>query len=199
MIRFTESGMEFEFAEDNCFRIEEDPLVKRSQCKSTSNNMACECISFIEGHHCFIEAKRSVPRKADGKVGVVSLNGAPLPKTWEIYDNYQHFLRSICKKFIDSFYILQAISEGRHGRQRKEDLSLKEKCVNLDRIRFILIINFPVEKNVEKQELVTLTEALKNEMRPFLKIWKIHDSSVKVLLPIDAKTKLNIPISSCSN
>ena len=73
-------------------------------------------------------------------------------------------------------------------------MSLKEKCVNLDRIRFILIINFPVEKNVEKQELVTLTEALKNEMRPFLKIWKIHDSSVKVLLPIDAKTKLNIPI-----
>lgn len=194
MIRFTESGMDFEFAEDNCFRIEEDPLVKGYQCKSTSNNMSCECVSFINGHHCFIEAKRSVPRKADGKVSDVLLNGNPLPKSWEVYDNYQNFLRSISKKFIDSFHILRAIAEGRQGRQRLEELPLTVKSVNLDKIRFMLIINFPGEKNIEKQELVTLTEALKNEMRPFLKIWNIHDSSVKVLLPTDAKTKLKIPI-----
>lgn len=194
MIRFTESGMDFEFAEDNCFRIEEDPIVKGKSYKSTSNNMACECVSFIKGHHCFIEAKRSVPRKADGKVSDVILNSQPLPKSWEVYDNYQNFLRSISKKFIDSFHILRAISEGRQGRQRLEKLPLKVKSVNLDKLRFILIINFPVEKNIEKQELVTLTDALKNEMRPFLKIWNIHDSSIKVLLPIDAKTKLSIPI-----
>lgn len=194
MIRFTESGMDFEFAEDNCFRIEEDSLVKGSQCKSTSNNMACECVSFINGHHCFIEAKRSVPRKADGKISDVLLKGHPLPKSWEVYDNYQNFLRSISKKFIDSFHILRAIAEGRQGRQRLEELPLNVKSVNLDKLRFILIINFPGEKNIEKQELVTLTEALKNEMRPFLNVWKIHDSSVKVLLPTDAKTKLNIPI-----
>lgn len=194
MIRFTESGMDFEFAEDNCFRIEEDPLVKGKPSKSTSNNMACECVSFINNHHCFIEAKRSVPRKTDDSVEDVKLNGHPLPKTWEIYDNYQHFLRSISKKFIDSFHILRAIAEGRQGRHRLEELPLKDKNVDLDKLRFILIINFPEDKYINKQDLVTLTEALKNEMRPFLRIWNIHDSSIKIVLPTDAKTKLNIPL-----
>lgn len=194
MIRFTESDMDFEFADDNCFRIEEDILVKGSQCKSSSNNMACECVSFIDGHHYFIEAKRSVPRKADGKVGDLLLNGKPLSGTWEVYDNYQHFLRSIAKKFIDSFHILRSIVEGRHGERRKDELSLKNKKLNLDKLRFVLIINFPADKNVDKQELVTLTEALKNEMRPFLNVWKIHDSAIKISLPGDARKKLHIPI-----
>ncbi|MDE6380581.1 MAG: hypothetical protein K2L11_08925 [Muribaculaceae bacterium] len=194
MIRFTESGMDFEFAEDNCFRIEEDPLVKGKPSKSTSNNMACEFVSFIDGYHCFIEAKSSVPRKADGKISDVRLNDLPLPDSWKIYDNYQNFLRSITKKFIDSFHILRAIAEERQGRQRLEELPLKVKSVDLDKLRFILIINFPVKKRIDKRELVTLTEAIKNEMRPFLKIWNIHDSSVKVLLPTDAKMELKIPI-----
>ena len=142
MIRFTESGMEFVFAGDNCFRIEEDSLVKGNQCKSTSNNMACECVSFINGNHCFIEAKRSVPRKTDSKTSDVLFKGLPLPKSWEVYDNYHNFLRSISKKFIDSFYILRAILEGRHGSQRLDDLPLKNKHVNLDRLRFVLIIIF---------------------------------------------------------
>lgn len=194
MIHFNESGMNFEFSKDNCYRIEEDILVKNCHCKSTSNNMACECVSFIDDHHYFIEAKQSVPRKADGTVKNVLLNGKALPKTWEVYDNYQHFLRSISKKFIDSFSILQAITEDRHGKQRLDNLPLKNKHMNLDKLRFILIINFPSGMNVLKQELVNITEALKNEMRPFLKVWNIHDSAIKVVLPYDATNKLHIPI-----
>ncbi len=194
MIRFNESGMTFEFDDDNCFRIEDDPLVKNTQCKSTSNNMACECISFIDGHHYFIEAKQSVPRKLDSKFDGILLNGKPVPKSWEIYDNYQHFLRSISKKFIDSFQILRSIIEGRHGKHRCDEIPLSNKHINLDELRFVLVVNFPPDKNVVKEELVSLTDALRNEMRPFLKIWKIHDSAIKIVVPEDAKQMLHIPI-----
>lgn len=196
MMRFIESGITFEFEDENCYRIEDDPLVKKCHFKSTSNNMACECVSIIGDHHCFIEAKQSVPRRANGQVSDLRLNGMPIDKTWEVYDNYQHFLRSISKKFIDSFHILRSLTEGRHGRERCDAVNLPEKHLNFDKLRFILIINFPSNKNVLKGELANLTDALKNEMRPFLNTWKIHDSAIKVVVPADAKHKLNIPIIS---
>ncbi|MDE6026899.1 MAG: hypothetical protein K2G23_02375, partial [Muribaculaceae bacterium] len=68
-----ESGMIFEFAENNCYRIEDDPLVKKSNCASTLNNKGCECVSFIDGHHCFIEAKSSAPRNRSGDIKDVLL------------------------------------------------------------------------------------------------------------------------------
>lgn len=195
MIRFTESDINFEFDDNNCYRIEEDVLVKNSNCKSTSNNMACECVSVIDGFHYFIEAKHSVPRNTDGKVSDLTLNGKPIPKTWEVYDNYQHFLRSLSRKFIDSFNILRAITEKRHGQLRLDNIPLPDKKLNLDKLRFVLIVNFPFGTNIQKHELASLNDALKNEMRPFLKIWKIHDSAIKVVLPIDANKKLHIPLS----
>lgn len=196
MIRFNESGINFEFDDDNCFRIENDPLVKKGHRRSTSNNMACECVSFIDGHHYFIEAKQSVPRNSSGKIKDLQLNGKPIDKNWEVYDNYQHFLRSISKKFIDSFQILSSLIEGRHGELRRNDIALTNKRLNLDKLRFVLIVNFPPDKSVSKESLANLTDALKNEMRPFLNIWNIHDSSIKIVLPKDAKQKLNIPIIS---
>lgn len=194
MIRFNESGINFEFDDDNCFRIENDPLVKKGHRRSTSNNMACECVSFIDDHHYFIEAKQSVPRNSSGKIKDLQLNGKPINENWEVYDNYQHFLRSISKKFIDSFQILRSLIEGRHGEQRRNDIALTYKRLNLDKLRFVLIVNFPPDKSVSKESLANLSDALKNEMRPFLNIWKIHDSSIKIVLPKDAKQKLNIPI-----
>ncbi len=194
MICFNESGITFEFDDDNCFRIEDDPLVKKGHHRSTSNNMACECVSFIDDHHYFIEAKQSVPRNSSGNVKNLQLNGKPIDKTWEVYDNYQHFLRSISKKFIDSFHILRSLIEGRHGEERRNGISLNNKQLNLDRLRFVLIINFPADKSVSKESLANLTDALKNEMRPFLNIWNIHDSAIKIVIPKDAKQKLNIPI-----
>lgn len=194
MIPLDESGMKFEFPDGNCYEIEKDPLVKDNKCSSTSNNKACECISVIDGYHCFIEAKQSLPRKANGDVSDLQLNGNPVPPTWEVYDNFRQFLRSIAKKFIDSFNIMRAIAEGRHGKKRLNDILLPDKRLNLDKLRFILIINFPPHINVVKQELVTFTEALKNEMRPFLRTWNIPDTSIKVVLPDDARSLLHIPI-----
>lgn len=197
MIRLKESGMIFEFDDNNCYCIEKDPLVEKSNCASTSNNKGCECVSFINGYHCFIEAKSSAPRGRIGNVEDVRLNNEPLPHNWEIYDNYQHFLRDISKKFIDSFFILRSLVEGVHGEERYRDVMLKDKNLKYNAIRFILIINFPAnpDRAVDKQGLVTLNEALKNEMRPFLNVWRIPDTSIKVVLPADASKILNIPVA----
>lgn len=195
MIRFVESGMSFEFDENNCFRIELDDLVsKQSYHNSSQNIKACECVTVIDGNHCFIEAKSSAPRKPFAKVNELTLHGQSIPKNWEAYDNYQKFLRDISKKFIDSFSLLKSITEGRHGIERMESLPLYSKYLSLDQIRFILIVNLNTSKNVDKQSMSLLKDAITNEMRPFLKIWNIPDKSVKVALPGDAKRLLRIPI-----
>lgn len=196
MITFEESGLQFVFDDDNCYRVENDPLVVNGKSTSSSNNMACECISVIEGKHCFIEVKKSAPKSSGGSVKDLMLNGKPMPKNWVAYDNYRAYLRDISKKFIDSFYILRSLIEGRHGKERLDAVNLPDKNLNLDRIRFILIINLQLlpNKNVDKQALSDLQDAIKNEMRPFLNIWRIPDTAIKVVLPNDAKHILNIPI-----
>lgn len=193
MMEFEESGMIFEFDPANCFRVEEDPLVKRSQCASTSNIKACECVSYINGVHCFIEAKSSAPKMSLGNKEDLRLNGKIVPPTWEIYDNYQHFLRDISKKFQDSFYILRSLTEGVHGEEGKKRVTIEKAHVKKEAIRFILVLNFQ-GKPVDKQGLATLQDALKNEMRPFLNLWKISDTSVKVAMPEDASRILRIPV-----
>ena len=60
------------------------------------------------------------------------LNDKHMPKNWIAYDNYRTFLRDIAKKFIDSFYILRALTEYRHGKERYDSLPLTIKTVNLD-------------------------------------------------------------------
>ena len=91
---------------------------------------------------------------------------------------------------------MRALTEYRHGKERYDSLPLTIKTVNLDYLRFILILNLHLEtgKFVDKQALQNLQDALKNEMRPFLKIWNIPDISIKVVSPVDAKQILNIPI-----
>ncbi len=196
MITFEESGLQFVFDDDNCYRVENDPLVVNGKGTSSSNNMACECISVIEGKHCFIEVKKSAPKSSGGTVKDLMLNGKPMPKNWVAYDNYRAYLRDISKKFVDSFYILRSLIEERHGQERLKALNLPNKTINFNSLRFILIINLQLspDKNVDKQALSDLQDALKNEMRPFLSIWRIPDTSIKVVLPNDAKKILNIPI-----
>lgn len=196
MTAFQEPGLLFEFADKNCFRIEKDPLVTHGYSSSTSNNMACECVSVIDGRHCFIEAKMSAPKGPGGSVKDLKLNGKSMPDTWTAFDNYTTFLRNIAKKFIDSFSILLSLSQGRHGSERLEAIQLPDKHLNLDHLRFILIINFTVQPghSIDKQLMSVLQDALKNEMRPFLRIWHIPDTSVKVVLPEDAYRMLKVPV-----
>lgn len=197
MMRFEESGMTFEFDEDNCFRIEDEPLLATICSKnSTQNLMPCECVTVIDDHHCFIEAKKSAPKGPNGNVSDLMLNGEKMPSTWIAYNNYQRFLRDISKKFIDSYSLLRSIVENRHGKAKRDSLPLFSKDLRFDKIRFVLVINLVNvdENNVDRQLMAELSDALLNEMRPFLRLWNIPDHSVKIALPGQARRLLNLPI-----
>ncbi|MDE7388586.1 MAG: hypothetical protein K2M97_04965 [Muribaculaceae bacterium] len=196
MISITESGMTFELAEDNCFQIELDPLVKKKHFDSTSNVKGCEFVTVVNGHHCFIEAKQSAPAGSNGNVRDLRLNGGPVPDNWTIFDNYRSFLRDISRKFIDSLHVLTSLSAGRHGKQRRDNITLPIRIPDPDKLRFILIVNLGQKQmqNFDKQQMASLNDALKNEMRPFLSIWNIPDTSIKVALPDDARRILKVPI-----
>lgn len=197
LITFEESGLAFKFEDDNCFIVENDPLVRSQDSrKSTQNNKACECVTFINNYHCFIEAKQSAPRGPECSVKDLRLHGLPVPPNWEIYDNYHKFLREIAKKFIDSFIILKAITEGRHGIERLSRLPLPTKKLDIDKIRFILIVNLGNRntRNVDKEGLNSLQQAIRTELSPFLKTWNIKERNIKVVLPEDAESKLQIPL-----
>ncbi|MDE6668542.1 MAG: hypothetical protein K2K26_02525, partial [Muribaculaceae bacterium] len=90
--------------------------------------------------------------------------------------------------------ILQSLLQGRHGSVRLETVKLSNRHLNLDKIYFILIINLSKDKYIDKQALSVLQDALKKEMRPFLRIWRIPDTSVKVVLPADAFRILKVPV-----
>lgn len=196
MISFVESGMTFTFDDGNCYRIEKDPLMHVCCHGSTQNNMTCECVSVINGHHYFIEAKQSAPNKSAGSIHDLRLNGRPLPANWVAYDNYHKYLRDITKKFVDSASLLKALFEGRHGVRRKTDLPLPLKKLNFDRVRFILIIN-PQKDYPEayyRRNIIPLMDSLKSEMKPFLNTWNIPDKSVKILLPSQARELYGIDV-----
>ncbi|MDE6315849.1 MAG: hypothetical protein K2L71_05220 [Muribaculaceae bacterium] len=184
MIEFEESGLTFRLDEDNCFRVEQHPLANRGYKTSTHNIKACEFISYINGRHIFVEAKSSAPRKRNGSVDDLTLNGNPMPDNWTAYDNYTTFLRDITKKFVDSYSILKAIREGLHGQDAKDGLHLPDKTVSNSQIEFVLILNIRDNAgNVVRDSFANLKEALTNEMRPFLNVWKISSNAVKVCWP----------------
>lgn len=184
MIEFDESGMRFSLDNDNCFRAERHPLATRGYKTSTQNLKACEFISYINGRHVFVEAKSSAPQKRNGSVDDLMLNGKPMPENWTAYDNYTTFLRDITKKFVDSYTILRAIREGHHGQAEKDGLHLPDKPVDNGLIEFVLILNIRDDAgNVVRDAFANLKDALTNEMRPFLNVWRISSASVKVCWP----------------
>lgn len=201
MIDFKDSGMHFRFPDGECYKIEDDPLVSEQKTRSTNANKSCECVAYIDGHHYFIEAKSSVPRKEralDADSLRIEHNGIyePVPEQWEVYNNFDSFLRQISKKFIDAFYLLKSISENRATKGAKRTVTLSRTKVDYDKVKFILIINFPARKStiIDEDSLSNLMDAIKAEMRPFLNIWGIRDTSIKVVLPDVAKKGLHIPI-----
>ncbi len=194
MTEFLESGMTFRLDDANCFRVEQHELVKKSWRTSSQNNKACEFVTVINSRHVFVEAKSSAPKGSAGKVADLTLNGEKIPDNWTAYDNFTTYLRDISKKFIDSYNILKAISSGRHGRKSIEALRLPEVAVDNDHLEFVLIINLPDNAgNTHRDSLANLRDALTNEMRPFLEIWKISTDAVKVCWPEQARRRYGFP------
>ncbi len=120
------------------------------------------------------------------------LNDARMPDNWTAYDNYTTFLRDITKKFVDSYSILRAISEGSHGIEELKNLPLPSTRVEKDKIEFVLILNLASDAgNVKRESLSNLRDALTNEMRPFFSVWNISPDAVKVCWPEQAQAKYN--------
>lgn len=185
MITFEESGMTFSFDDGCCFRIEQDPLMKKSCKGSTNNNMSCECVALCKDRVCFIEAKKSAPLSVRGE-----LTDRP-PQGWRIYDNLQVYWRDITKKFVDSFSALKALLEGHHGNARKSQVGLSVKTLEFNKLQFVLILNLP--GGFDMARFPGHQDKLKQEMRPFLNTWNIPDTSVKVVSPSLAR-KMGIDV-----
>lgn len=182
MIEIEESGLIFELADDNCFRVEQHRLVTRGCRNCTQNNKACEFITYLNNRHVFVEVKQSAPQKVDAS------RKPNLPHNWVVYDNYETYLRTISKKFADSFYILTSLADGNHG--KCQEPLIENTRINLHHIEFILILNpSNTLTSAEKDGIAVLRDSLVNEMRPFLNIWNISPDSVKILLPYQAHNK----------
>lgn len=183
-----ESGMKFQLEDNNCFRIEKHFLANTNCKNSTRNNKACEFVTFANGRHVFVEAKSSAPKGPTGCVNDLRLNDQPMPDNWCAFDNYTSYLRDIAQKFIDSFHILLAIAKGRHGEEERRHVNLPELFPDKGNVDFVLILNIPVMAgNVGREPLAPLNAALTNEMRPFLKTWKISPDTVKICWPEKAQ------------
>ncbi|MBD5174360.1 MAG: hypothetical protein HDT06_00895 [Bacteroidales bacterium] len=194
MTEFIESGMSFKLSDDNCFRIEEHKLVRKTVKHSTQNLKACEFVSYVNNRHVFVEAKSSAPKGPAGKVEDLKLNGKSMPANWTAYDNFTSYLRDITKKFVDSYNILRSISEGYHGAEEKGELKLPNKNISSEKIEFVLILNLPSDAgNTKRESLANLRDALTNEMRPFLSIWNISSDAIKVCWPEQACARYGFP------
>lgn len=187
-----ESGMLFQLDDDNCFHIEKHSLADTNCRNSTRNNKVCEFITFAYNRHVFVEAKSSAPKGRSGCVSDLMLYGKSMPKNWTAFDNYTSYLRDIAQKFIDSFNILHALSIGRHGEREILQIKLPEFHPNKSAVEFVLILNIPSSVgNVVRESLSPLRDALINELRPFLKTWRIPTDSVKIFWPEQAQFRYN--------
>lgn len=189
MIEFLESGMIFRLDENNCFRIEKHPKARKSYRNCTQGVKACEFVTYANGRHVFVEAKSSAPQAPAGLIEDLTLNGCPIPKNWTVYDNYRTFLRNVCQKFIDSFSLLKAISDGCHGYSEKLNLTLAQPFSDIKKIEFVLILNIAGATNNKRESLVGLRDALVNEMRPFFDLWNISTDAMKVFWPEQAQIR----------
>lgn len=188
MIEVKESGLTFNLDDDNCFRVEEHPVVRRKYGGSSQGNKACEFVTVVDGRHIFVEVKSSAPKGRTGYVRDLTLNGAPMPENWTAYDNYTTYLHDITKKFVDSYHLFRSVAEGNHG--PCESLNLPEHKLERDRIEFVLIVNIPTEvRAAVKDSFANLKDALTNEMRPFLVMWGISTAAVKVFWPEQARDR----------
>lgn len=188
MIEIAESGMIFRFAEDVCFVIENDPVVRGSE-----GVKACECVcKIVRGRDeelLFLEAKSSAPKEKFFDRGLVSYNGSALPEKWHVVTDFDTYIGEICQKFQDSFMVFHAMKHGMHGTESAARLPEQCKKVKITSPLFVLVIN-----GFQEDWLQPLNDALKKRMRHFLNAWNLRDTTIKTVNPELAKD-LGLPIA----
>lgn len=153
-MEFIESFMEFSFADDDVFRIENDELVR-----GHSGRKACECVVLISPRIAFIEAKPSTPN----------------PNSTE---NFNGFIDDIKQKFKDSLNLFEGMKKGDQGEEAfmRLPVNLRNAEVSTNDYLIYLIVH-----GHRLDWLPGLQDALRESLRDVVKGWNLRDSNVKAL------------------
>lgn len=162
---FSESDMNFEFEDDCLYRIEESSLLSKvnKRTDKTNSYSACECVVMINEDVTLIEAKTS----------------APHPNSKE---NFNEFIDKVASKFRDTMMVFYAA----RLRHPEEAMGSKLRGVNLETIGYRLIL---IIRKHENKWLPPVSDAVKYKLRPFLRLWNIKDTNIKVINESIAKEK----------
>lgn len=154
-MEFYESFMKFSFADDDVFRIEDDPLVE-----NIKGIESCECIVLLNPNVALIEAKSSSPQ----------------PKL-ENQERFKEFIDDIKKKFSDSLRLFNEIKAKKHGEEAylRLPVNLLGITISPDQYLIILIIH-----GHKLEWLIGLIDALRDSLREVVNQWNIKDSNIKV-------------------
>lgn len=172
MTTLHESGMDFEFYDEDCFLIERDDVAKKRNVK------VCECLVHIasKNWHAFIEAKSSAPREKTYDSNKLTYDGCAIDKSWSVLTDFDCFINDIRQKFEDSFSAYHALRIGYHGNEAKRRIPTGCNDLSNTSVRFVLIIN-----GFKEEYCQPVNDALKKSIRHFLNAWNIPDYSVKTL------------------
>lgn len=159
MTRFTESEMTFEFKDDYLYRIEKSSLFSQEGDgkNKVTGYSTCECIVKIEDEVVFIEAKTSFadPASDEGKT-------------------FCKRIEEIDSKFRDTMSVFHA-ARLRHPQEQKFGSELWNTKLEKATYELILII-----RNHDKEWLQPVSDSLKSRLKPFLRLWRIADTNIKV-------------------
>lgn len=159
MTRFTESEMTFEFEDDCLYRIELSQLLtKVNSCADcTSSYSTCECVVKQGDKVLLIEAKTSFadPASDEGKT-------------------FCKRIEEIVSKFRDTMSVFHA-ARLRHPQEQKFGGELWNTKLEKATYELILII-----RNHDKEWLQPVSDSLKSRLKPFLRLWRIADTNIKV-------------------
>lgn len=152
-MEFYESFMKFSFADDDVFRIEEDPLIN-----DIEGNKSCECVVLLNPNVALIEAKSSSPQPVN-------------------QDKFKVYIDDIKRKFSDSLRLFNEIKTKVHGEEAylRLPINLQGITITPDLYLIILIIH-----GHQLDRLVGLIDALRDSLREVVNQWNIKDSNIKV-------------------
>ena len=148
MVKIEESGMEFEFEEEDIFHIEKSKIYKRI---SDGVQIAEFELKRKNNSIWIIEAKSSSPQPSNK-------------------DKFDKYISEICSKLVNTISLTVAILINRHTDEQNEiSEKLKSLLINGCDIKLILVI-----KNHKEEWLPSLSDALNQNIIVDKKIWRFE-------------------------
>jgi hypothetical protein len=152
-MKFTESGMTFEFNDELCFQIEKNKVYQAIQAEGIK---VAECLLLRKNQLWIIEAKKTSPQQT----------------TQPHFDEY---IEEIKTKFIHSLTLFNSIYIQRYN---NDELPTQFKQLNLSQIEpvFVLII-----KNHQQNWLQPLKDELHRQLKLTAKLWNLKGVWIRLM------------------